>query len=138
MALGMIAVGISTGSRLLGARQQKKAGKAADALARQNAERIERETAETVRRTGESQQQTLAATRARTGASGIVTGAGSTSDFLEEMQKTFQSDLDWIKESGGSQAAIQRAEGRMAKQQATAAAWGTVAQGASSLMGYWK
>lgn len=129
---------ISVGTSVIGARKQKKAGKQADAIAQQNARATERETAETIKRTGAAQEQTLASTRARSGASGIVSGAGSTTDFLDEMQKTFQEDLDWIQESGGSRASIERAEGRMAKKQASAAAWGTIASGTSSMMGYWK
>ena len=131
------AAGISLGSSLIGARKQRKAGKAAQRLAAQDAARIKRETEKTVERTAASQAQTLSLTRASQGASGIKSGAGTTEDFLEEMQKTFQEDLDWITESGASQASLRQAEGRLASKQASAAAWGTVASGVSSFGSYW-
>lgn len=132
-----IAAGISAGASLIGARKQKKAGKEAQRLADQNAARQRKETEETVRRTGASQRQAFGLTRAAGAASGIR-GGGSTAQYLEEMQKTFQEDLDWITESGGSQESIMRAEGRLAKKQASAGAWGTIASGVGALGDYWK
>lgn len=141
MALGTIAAigaGVSLGSSLIGARRQKSAGKEAEALASQNAARIAAETDKTIERTRASQEQAMGATRARQGGSGVKAGAGSTQVYLDEMQRVFQDDLDWIKESGASQESITRAEGSLANKQATANAWGTIASGASSLMAFWK
>lgn len=128
---------IGGGLKLVGAVQQKKAGKAADALGRENAARTLRETAAQVKRTKEQQKQHLGSTRARAGASGIRSGAGSTSDFLEEMQRVFEEDIQFMEESGASQASIERAQGRLAKKQATASAWGSAASGVSSIAGFW-
>lgn len=137
MALGIVA-GIKIGTSIIGGRQQKKAGQDAQAIADENAERTKRETEETIRRTGLSQEQSLSGAQAAQAGSGIRSGAGTSQTYLDEMQKTFQSDLDWIQESGASQESIQRAEGRLAKQQGKAQAWGTVASGVNSALSLWK
>ena len=132
-----VAAGVSLGLSAVSAKKQKDAGKAADRLAGQDADRIRKETEKTVERTGKAQEQTLSLAGASQGASGLRSGAGTTADYLDEMQQTFQDDLDWITESGASQESLRRAEGSLAKQQSSAAAWGTVASGVSSFGSYW-
>lgn len=138
MALGMVAAGISIGSSLRGRRKQKKAGKSAQKLADQDAARIKEETDEAVRRTGESQEDVLARSRAISGGSGIRSGAGSTDVYMDEMKKTFKADLDWIEKSGASQESLTRAQGRFARQESDARSWGTVATGVSQALSWWK
>ena len=128
---------VGGGMKLIGARKQRKAGKAADAIGRENAAATLRETQAQVKRTKEQQEQSLGSARARSGASGIRSGAGSTTDFLEEMQRVFAEDIQFMEESGASQASIERAQGRLAKKQATASAWGSAASGVSSIAGFW-
>lgn len=127
---------IGGGIAIVGAIKQRKAGKEADALAQQDAAATERETAATIDRTRLQQKQALSATKARSGASGIRSG-GSTSEFMAEMERVFEEDIKNIQESGASQASMERAQGRIAKSQSTAAAWGSVASGVSSMAGFW-
>lgn len=136
MALG-VAAGIKLGTSLIGAKKQKDAGKQADAIARENAERIKQETDKQLERTGRQQEFTMSSAQASQAGSGIRSGAGTTQSYLDEMQKTFQEDLDWIEQSGASQESIARAEGSLAKKQASAQAWGTVATGVSGVLDLW-
>ena len=134
-----IAAGVGVASSVVGAKKQKSAGKEAEKIAAQNAANTGAETDETVRRTQESQDQILSASKARHGGSGFKTGGGGSFDvYMSEMESTFKSDIDWIKKSGASKESVERAQGRVASKQATASAWGTVASGATSLMSFWK
>jgi len=134
---GMIATGIIAATTLVGAKKQKDAGDDAQALADANARNTAAETEEMIKRTEADQQQTMDLARAMSAGSGIKSGAGSFDTYMTEMQSTFDSDVDWMRKSGASQESIQRAEGSLAKKQSTANAWGTVAQGTSSLLNFW-
>ena len=138
MGTAAVIGGIALGASAVGAVKQVKAGKEGERLAGENALAIEAETEEQIRRTEADQAQTMSLTKAMQGGSGVRSGAGTTQTYLDEMQKTFEGDIDWMRESGASQASIQRAEGSLVKKQATANAWGTVAQGTSSMLAFWK
>jgi len=136
MALGIVA-GIKLGTAIIGGAKQRKAGKQADAIAQQNADRIKEETDKQLERTGRQQEFSMSSAQASQAGSGIRTGAGTTQSYLDEMQKTFQEDLDWIEQSGASQESIARAEGSLARKQSNAQAWGTVASGVSGVLDLW-
>ncbi len=85
------------------AAEQKKIAKA-------NAERILRENEEGLRRLKKQQEANMAEARARAAASGVTT-EGTQKTYLEEMRDAFKSEVDWLRSSGASQAAITQREG---------------------------
>jgi hypothetical protein len=116
---------------------QADAGKQAEKIAKLNADLVRKETAEQIKRLEQTQAQTLGATVARQGASGIQVGAGTTDDFLSEMQKSFQADIDWRKEAGARQAKVVDEGGNLVNQQAIAAGWGTAANSTLAIASLW-
>lgn len=110
----------------LSAIQSYRAGQKAEAAAEENARRIRAETEEQARRTKMQQQQKSATARARARASGIREG-GSQDIYIGEMESEFGRELDWLRASGISRAASARAQGGIARTQATGQAIGGLA-----------
>lgn len=79
-------------------------------IARANAERIKRENEESLRRLKKQQEANMAEARARAAASGVTT-EGTQKTYLDEMKDAFQSEVDWLRSSGASQAQITQSEG---------------------------
>jgi hypothetical protein len=103
---------LKLGLGLYGAKQQYDAGKDAEKNADRNAELIERETAENTRRMKASQGRAQSTLRARMAASGIKSSGGSSKTFLDEYVKEDENQLEWLQESGASQASITRRAGK--------------------------
>lgn len=130
------AVGIGVG--IIGAKKQRDSGKSADSLAGKNADLIREETATDAANLERAQEQTLGMTAATQSGSGIRSAGGTVNDYLAEMKKTFASDLDNLKKSGESRAKITREGGSVAKDQASANAWGTLASATTGAISVWK
>ena len=123
---------VQAGIAIYGAYKQHQAGEQAKEDSEANAAAIAAESAEAARRLKKQQELTLSETKARASASGIQAG-GSVDVYLSEMRKKFDLEQDWIAKSGASAVDIERRKGDYAKEMATTSAWGTIAQGVSSL-----
>lgn len=117
---------IMAGAAVYGATEQKKSGDEAANIGRENAAREREEAAEASRKLKLKQESILAETRARAGASGLSAKSETVGTYLEEMEKNFKEEQDWIKKSGASAAAIQAKQGEYQQQVATANMWGTI------------
>jgi hypothetical protein len=134
----MIAASVVKGAGMLKKRRSsKKAQKASKKIEDENVARARAETTEQIGRLTKMQEQTLGQTRARAGSSGVKSGSGTTDVYLQEMQKTFQEDIDWIEQSQASQESISRAEGKLERKQENARSWGSVANDTSSILSWW-
>ena len=116
---------------------QRDAGKDAKKLGKKNAEYIRQETSEQVRRLELAQEQVIAKTKGAQAGSGIELGGGTVDTYIAEMKNNFAKELDWLKKSGKSRAAIAKEGGNVANAQAQAAGWGTAAQSISMLVGWY-
>ena len=111
MAIGAMVAGAVIGG--IGSAKQskatKKAGREQEKLDRENIELQKKELAESVRRTEVVNRETEGLARSQSGASGF--GAGSSLDrYMKSIEGTHASEIDWMKTSGASQAAIQERE----------------------------
>ncbi len=104
------------------AKDQRRAAAESEALGRENAAAIEAETAESARRLSKQQAETESLAQAKAAASGA--GGKSQTTFLESMVGEHGRQLDWLKQSGRSQASIARragaSQGRVGRSQAKA------------------
>jgi len=130
------AVGIGMG--VVGSRKQKKAGDAAEDLADENADFIRQESQIEAAKLEKAQGQTLGLASAVQGGSGVRSGGGTTDAYLNEMKATFKDDLKNLKDSAKSREAITREGGSVAKDQASANAWGTLASATTGAISVWK
>ena len=104
-----------------------EAGQASQALAYANAQFIEREGEEQEKRTRYSQRQERGMARASFGASGqVVRGGGTAGLLLAEQARIHKEEIDWLRESTATRAAIARAGGNVAAMQGEAQRWGTI------------
>ncbi len=118
---------LSAATMVYGAYSQYESGQEAKDIANTNAARQKTESTEAARRLKLQQESTLSEARARAAASGISPQSSTVVTYLDEMQKNFKSEQDWIKKSGTSAADIQARQGEYQARQATAGAWGTIA-----------
>jgi len=111
MATGMAIAG---GIKAVGAYRNKKASDAAsreqEAISRENVKREREESAEALRRTGETFGRLESTTAARSSASGL--GGSTRTRYQEAMKRSHQEELDWMKKSGASRASIMEREGK--------------------------
>lgn len=133
-----VGAAVTVGMGIVGGHKQKKAGKASDKLANKNADSIRAESLEEAAKLEKAQGQSLGFARAAQGGSGVRSGGGTTDDYLKEMESVFADDLKNLKKSAKSREAIAREGGEVAKDQASANAWGTLASATSSAIGIWK
>lgn len=104
-----------------------EAGDAAKKIAAMEADRRSQEAEETARRAGKEKARELALGRARAAASGV--GGKSTDLYLEELERTRDSEIAWIRKAGASGAAIDLKRGESAKESAYWSAGGQLASG---------
>jgi len=109
---------------------EKAAGQGRDDR-RKNAADILAENQEQARRLKKQQDQTISLARARAGASGIAAD-GSVEGYINEMQKNFDLERNWLSKSGLRNAANQKRAGSLEYQTGRANAWGTLFAGVGS------
>lgn len=103
------------------------AGKAREA-GRMNAQRIQEETGEEVRRKEIGQKQFMGTSVARAGASGVKASSFQNQwDFLEG---EFGKELDWMRKSGTQRARIAEQTGEYQAKSATASGFGGMGRAA--------
>ena len=130
-AVTIISAIVGAGTAVYSAKQQHDAAGDAEDLAKQNAKAAEAQTAEEARRLETTQQRDQSLARARAAASGVNPGSGTTSLFLEEMESTQESELEWLKRSGYYTSKALKDEGKMASAAAKTAAFGSAARAVS-------
>lgn len=123
MAFGVIAAGAAI--KGIGARRSKKASKKAAKEQRrldaENTALYQREVGESIRRAEVSNRGTEGFARTQIGSSGF--GQGSSLDsYLDSMRESHTSDIDWMRESGASNVAIQEREAAARQRNANAMA----------------
>ena len=123
MAFGVIAAGAAI--KGIGSRRSKKASKKAakeqKKLDAENTALYKREVGESIRRAEQSNRGTEGFARTQIGSSGF--GAGSSLDsYLDSMRADHTSDIDWMRESGASNVAIQEREAAARKRNSDAQA----------------
>jgi len=111
--------------------QQIEAAKDAERIADRNAERAEKEAEERARRLAKEKARELSMGRARAAASGFRMG-DSSQIYLDELERTRDEEIRWVREAGASQADILREEGDYARTQGFGSAFGTLASGAAN------
>lgn len=113
MAAGMAIVGgVKAAGAIKGARDEKKAAQAQQGIDAENIARMKEENKETIKRTEERQQEIEASGRTAAAASGFAKGSSKQS-YMDSLQKTHQSDLDWLKKSAESNVSIAESESAM-------------------------
>ncbi len=123
---------IGLGLTAYGAYKQSEAGWKAREESREEEKDILAESAEAARRLKKTQDQVLAETKARAGASGIQKG-GTVDVYLSELRKNFDLERAWISKAGISKAGAAARGGRYQQRIAQTGAWGTIASGLSTL-----
>ena len=128
----------SSATKLFGGRKRRKADKKAMAeqerldLANIQLEKLE--TEESIRRTLESQGKTIGTQRSQAGASGF--GVGSSLDrYIASTQAEHSSDIDWMRTSGASRAAIGEREAAARKDAADAVSKGNYTSSITGAIG---
>lgn len=96
-------------------------------IAQANASAVRAEFGEVQRGATEEQTQRMALSRARAGASGAGTG-GSPEQFMQEQERSFRADLDWLRRASASQQSIALEGGQAASLQTLASARQAFAQ----------
>lgn len=91
----------------------KQAAHQAKVIAGQNADLLEQEGQETVRRLKKQHKATEGSTRARLAASGIVSTTGSPKKFQKELKSENVAERKWVEKSFQSQADIVREGGAL-------------------------
>lgn len=136
MAVGFMIA--STVTKAVGARKQAKAQKrqaqTQAEIDAENAERERMETEESIRRTEVSHKKTEATARTQVAASGFAAGS-SLDKYVASMQEEHASDIDWMRTSGASRAAIQKRESAARYSAGMAKAKGTKIAGIGSALG---
>lgn len=126
------AVGFVTS--MMGAHEQRKAGKKGKQLGIENAAFIAMESAEEKRRLKMQQEQDTGTAKHRIAASGFRSGKESMGKshqaYLANLEQVQQSELDWITKSSLSRQKIAEMGGQMVQQQMKAAALGSYASAA--------
>ena len=121
MAFGFLVAGAAI--KGIGAFRSRKAGKRAareqQRLDAENTALYKREVGESIRRAEISNRGTEGFARTQIGSSGF--GSGSSLDsYLSTMRASHTSDVDWMRESGASNVAIQEREAAARKRNADA------------------
>lgn len=120
MAAGEIIAGIglliSAASAGYSIYSSEQAAKEAEDIADANARREAMEAEEMAQRQEKEAAREESLARARAAASGV--GGESQDIYLEELSRTNQREIDWIRQSGRSRAAITRQSGASAASQA--------------------
>jgi len=110
MSAGMAVVGgVKAAGAIYGRKVEKDAASDQYAVDQQNIERMERENAETIRRTQLDMEQKEASAQTAGAGSGFAAG-GVKSSYLEGLKGTHKADLDWLKESSESNVSIAQSE----------------------------
>jgi len=131
LVMQMIGQGKQSSAMDDAAAQQEAAAEQSRRIGEQNAAAQEAETRESVRRESLAAKEQQSLRKARAAASGGTLG-GSTGVYLNEQAGREKGYVDWLKRSGGSQAAIEREKGNYAAMEGQAAAKGTRAQAAGA------
>lgn len=118
-----------------GAHQQYEAGKEAKKIADENARREEEVAGEEARRRENQLDKDMSEAKARIYASGLDMG-GSSEMYMQDLRDTGAEEVAWIHKSGRLRADTMRAEGKLARSQARAGAFQTLAAGASTAGSY--
>ena len=107
MATGFAIAGavIGIGSAIMGRNAQRGSANAQWVLDQENIRLEKLETAESIRRTEESQEFTESTAKTQIGASGFASG-GSMGRYMSTMEAKHATDVDWMKTSGASRTAI--------------------------------
>ena len=119
----------------------KKSGREQERLDAENRRLYQTEVDESVRRTEDVGRQTAGLAATQIGASGF--GGGSSMDtYMQTLEATQQSDVDWMKTSGASNIAIQEREAsarsRNTRAQSKAALWSGIGSAVSGAAGAFK
>ena len=104
---GLILSAVGTG---YGIYSSEQAAKEAEGIAEDNARREAMEAEEMAQRAEKEAAREESLSRARAAASGV--GGESTDLYQEDLAKTNQREIDWIRRSGASRADITRREGQ--------------------------
>ena len=111
VAAGVAAIStlLSAGAGMYAASQKYEAADQAEEIAELNARNAEMEAEESARRLEKQQASNQSLARARAAASGA--GGESVANYLEDMEREDENQLDWIRRAGSSQAGILRRQG---------------------------
>ena len=100
MVSGAIAATVAVGGGIMSSKSQKKAGKQAKRLARQNAEVERIELEESLRRLDLSQEQLRGQQVAAAGASGLNIARGSVAKFLSQQKEEMATERRFAENQG--------------------------------------
>ena len=131
-----MAMGALIGGAVIGGIGKIKAGKDAQKLAKENAANMRAETEEAARRLEAQQAENLSTAKARAFASG-TTGEGSQESFINKMGTEYTKELEWLKKSGASAAAIEERRGKYERDALRWSAIGGIASGIGGAAGDW-
>lgn len=131
MVSGTIAA-VTVGTAIMGAKSQKKAGKQAKKLARQNAEVERIELEESLRRLDLSQEQFRGQQVAAAGASGLNIARGSVAKFLSQQKEEMATERRFAENQGNRRIDLIRQGGQNAQALAKAQATQTLVSGFGS------
>ena len=132
-AVSLIGAGLQYKQQRDAAKEQKAAGRRAEGLAEENAKLMEAEAAREAGVLEEQHAESAGRRRAIAAASGV---AGGTQDlFLARQAEKEAEDVEYLKTTGESRAAITRSGGANARLTAEAQARGTKAGAIGSLIG---
>jgi len=96
----------------------KKADRAAERAGRMNADFINQETAEAVRRAELGLKQQLGSAQASMAGAGVRGSSGTVQTYLGALETEAANEISWMEESGESRAEIARVTGKQAGDQA--------------------
>lgn len=119
----VIGAGLSIASGVMSNNAAKDSARAARQTARFNAENIEAETAESIRRMDIQNEQVLGSMQAIMGASGVLTDNGTANYNYVSMETEQLAQREWAQESGDRQAAIVRRGGQLQSSSIQANQW---------------
>ena len=108
--------------------EQKVAADDAERIAKKNAELAEQETEEQARRLEKQQSRERSLAKAKAAASGVDITSGSTASYLAELEDWQKDELSWLVKTGKYAGQQYKDQGRLAKQQGYAQAWGSLGQ----------
>lgn len=131
-AIPLVMMAVAT---TLEVRSQLQAGKDAKRAADYNARSIEAEGAEARYRYATEAARTRATARAKAFASGVEM-VGSPVEYLNEMQRIQEHELDWMETSTQSKAAAERWRGDVAKKAARNQAITSLFKGGAQMAGF--
>lgn len=134
--MGATAAVVTAVVAVYSANESRKTAKEQKKAARRNEDFIRKEAEEEARRLEKAQKMQLAEAEARVGATGLKM-SGSQLDYVEEMKKEQNAQLDWLKKSGATRAEIAGIRGNIEASASRTRSLEQLASGASQSAYYW-